>query len=71
MVRKMACSFGWDWGPDLRTAGLWRPVRLERWRWRGSRGVRPLVTVDADGTGRVELHVDLERTGMPGGGLAH
>ena len=25
MVRKMACSFGWDWGPDLQTAGLWRP----------------------------------------------
>ena len=21
-IRKMACSFGWDWGPDLRTAGL-------------------------------------------------
>jgi beta-mannosidase len=20
-IRKMACSFGWDWGPDLRTAG--------------------------------------------------
>src|SRR5262245_52970298 len=31
-IRKMACSFGWDWGPDLRTAGLWKPVRLERWR---------------------------------------
>ena len=25
-IRKMACSFGWDWGPDLRTAGLWKPV---------------------------------------------
>ncbi len=32
MIRKMACSFGWDWGPDLQTAGIWRPVRLERWR---------------------------------------
>lgn len=31
MVRKMACSFGWDWGPDFQTAGLWKPVRLERW----------------------------------------
>lgn len=31
-VRKMACSFGWDWGPDLRTAGIWKPVRVERWR---------------------------------------
>lgn len=31
-VRKMACNFGWDWGPDLVTAGLWRPVELRRWR---------------------------------------
>ncbi|HET9649214.1 MAG TPA: glycoside hydrolase family 2 protein, partial [Microlunatus sp.] len=48
-VRKMACSFGWDWGPDLRTAGLWKPVRLERWRTARLASVRPLVTVDDDG----------------------
>lgn len=30
-VRKMACSFGWDWGPVTATAGLWRPVVLEAW----------------------------------------
>ncbi len=60
-LRKMACSFGWDWGPDLRTAGLWKPVRLERWRTARLASVRPLVTVDPDGTGRVELHVELER----------
>ena len=47
-VRKMACSFGWDWGPDLRTAGLWKPVRLERWSIARLAQVRPLVTVDAD-----------------------
>lgn len=29
-VRKMACSFGWDWGPVTNTAGLWREVVLER-----------------------------------------
>ncbi|MBO1752590.1 hypothetical protein J4G33_12325 [Actinotalea sp. BY-33] len=29
-VRKMACSFGWDWGPVTVTAGLWRPVVVER-----------------------------------------
>ena len=28
-VRKMACSFGWDWGPDTVTSGLWRPVWVE------------------------------------------
>lgn len=67
MVRKMACSFGWDWGPDLQTAGLWKPVRVERWRVARLAGVRPLVTVDPDGTGVVELHVDVERSGLPGG----
>ena len=57
----MACSFGWDWGPDLQTAGIWKPVRLERWDTARLAQVRPLVTVDADGTGRVDVHLDVER----------
>ncbi|WP_158854001.1 glycoside hydrolase family 2 protein [Saccharothrix deserti] len=60
-IRKMACSFGWDWGPDLQTAGLWKPVRLERWDTARLAQVRPLVTVDADGTGRVDVHLELDR----------
>ncbi|GEC03734.1 beta-mannosidase [Streptomyces spinoverrucosus] len=60
-LRKMACSFGWDWGPTLVTAGIWRPVRLEHWSTARIARVRPLVTVE-EGTGRVELHVDVERT---------
>jgi beta-mannosidase len=60
-IRKMACSFGWDWGPDLRTAGLWRPVRLERWRLARLAQVMPLVTLDSTGAGRVELRVELQR----------
>ncbi|MFJ5778978.1 glycoside hydrolase family 2 protein [Streptomyces sp. NPDC093094] len=60
-IRKMACSFGWDWGPTLVTAGIWRPVRLERWSTARLAEVRPLVTVDG-GTGRVEVRVDVERT---------
>lgn len=60
-VRKMACSFGWDWGPTLVTAGIWRPVRLEHWSTARIARVRPLVTVE-DGTGVVELQVDVERS---------
>ncbi len=30
-IRKMACGFGWDWGIDTSTSGIWRPVRLESW----------------------------------------
>ncbi|GAA2246761.1 beta-mannosidase [Streptomyces ruber] len=60
-IRKMACSFGWDWGPTLVTAGIWRPVRLEHWSTARLARVRPLVTVDGR-HGRVELRVDVERT---------
>ncbi|WP_030667565.1 glycoside hydrolase family 2 protein [Streptomyces rimosus] len=60
-LRKMACSFGWDWGPTVVTAGIWRPVRLEHWSTARLSRVRPLVTVDGT-TGRVELRIDVERT---------
>ncbi len=60
-IRKMACSFGWDWGPDLRTAGLWKPVRLERWSVARLARVMPVVTLDTDGTGRVEVRIDIVR----------
>ncbi|MFW6690252.1 glycoside hydrolase family 2 protein [Streptomyces sp. MAR4 CNX-425] len=66
-LRKMACSFGWDWGPTLVTAGIWRPARLERWSTARLARVRPLVTVDADGTGRVDLRLDVERTAAGAG----
>ncbi|MGW7642478.1 glycoside hydrolase family 2 protein [Streptomyces bobili] len=60
-IRKMASSFGWDWGPTLVTAGIWRPVRLEHWSTARIVHVRPLVTVD-EGTGRVEVRLEAERT---------
>ncbi|WP_151480277.1 glycoside hydrolase family 2 protein [Streptomyces albicerus] len=63
-LRKMACSFGWDWGPTLVTAGIWKPVRLEHWSTARIARVRPVVTVERDQQhlGRVELHVEVERT---------
>lgn len=63
-VRKMACSFGWDWGPDLRTAGIWKAVHVDRWRVARLARVVPLVTVGADGAGRVEVRVAVERSGL-------
>ncbi|MEU1123145.1 glycoside hydrolase family 2 protein [Streptomyces sp. NPDC005899] len=65
-IRKMACSFGWDWGPTLVTAGIWRPVRLEHWSTARLASVRPLVTVD-EGTGHVELRIRVERTAQGAG----
>ncbi|BFV56398.1 glycoside hydrolase family 2 protein [Kitasatospora sp. CMC57] len=60
-IRKMASSFGWDWGPTLPTAGIWRPARIERWSTARLARVRPHTTVNG-ATGTVELHLDLERT---------
>lgn len=31
VIRKQQCQFGWDWGPRLVTAGIWRDIRLEAW----------------------------------------
>ena len=62
-IRKMACSFGWDWGPDLQTAGIWRPVTVSRWRTARLAGVRPLATLDGS-TGRLAVHVEVERSGL-------
>lgn len=30
-VRKAPYHFGWDWGPRIVTAGIWKNVRLEAW----------------------------------------
>ena len=65
-IRKMACNFGWDWGPALITAGIWRPIALESWSTARLARVRPAVTVTG-GHGRVRVAVDLERAGASTG----
>ncbi|MCM0676447.1 glycoside hydrolase family 2 protein [Micromonospora phytophila] len=59
-IRKMACNFGWDWGPRVVTAGIWQEIGLHSWSTARLAAVRPLVTVDG-ADGRVELHVEVER----------
>lgn len=66
-IRKMASSFGWDWGPTLPGCGLWRDVRVETWNTARIAAVRPLVDVFED-TGILTAHIDVERTQT---GLAH
>lgn len=66
-VRTMACNFGWDWGIDVSTCGIWRGIRIESWSGLRIASVRPLVHLDeiegARGQGRVEAHVELEWAG--------
>jgi beta-mannosidase len=63
-IRKMASNFGWDWGPDLVTAGIWRALDLETWRTARLAAVRPLVYVDGT-TGLLRLHIDVDRGSDP------
>ncbi|MET4224843.1 glycoside hydrolase family 2 protein [Oerskovia enterophila] len=70
-IRKMACSFGWDWGLETATSGIWRPLALEAWSGARLVAVRPVATVegsartppaaDALVPARLAVHVDLER----------
>ena len=60
-IRKMACNFGWDWGPDLVTAGIWRPITIESWDTARIASVRPLVTEASTDRGTVSFEVTLAR----------
>ncbi|MFD0820608.1 glycoside hydrolase family 2 protein [Micromonospora zhanjiangensis] len=64
-IRKTAANFGWDWGPSLLTAGIWRAVRLEHWSTARLARVRPQVRVVDGDTGEVVVHVEVERAGDP------
>ncbi len=58
-IRKSACNFGWDWGPDVVTAGIWKPFGIDTWSGVRLASVRPLAI--ADGAGRVvRVEIDLE-----------
>jgi beta-mannosidase len=56
-IRKMACNFGWDWGPTLVTAGIWQRIGLRSWSVARLARVRALVSAD----GHVDVRVTLER----------
>jgi beta-mannosidase len=54
-IRKMACNFGWDWGPALPTCGIWRGISLEGWSFARIASSNPRTS-----TNSVELDISLE-----------
>lgn len=50
-LRKAAFNFGWDWGIDVATSGIWRPIGLESWSGARIASVRPLVDLRQGATG--------------------
>lgn len=59
-IRKMACNFGWDWGPILVTAGIWKPIGIQAWDRARVQAVRPLIETATADEARVAVHVDVE-----------
>ncbi|MFC9693505.1 glycoside hydrolase family 2 protein [Kribbella sp. NPDC056951] len=57
-IRKMASNYGWDWGPDLATAGIWKPIGIESWSGVRIASVRPLASADGVLTTHVALAWD-------------
>ncbi|ROP65570.1 glycosyl hydrolase 2 galactose-binding domain-containing protein [Curtobacterium sp. ZW137] len=64
-LRKNASNFGWDWGIDVATSGIWRSIGIESWSGARIAAVRPLVDVDGT-TGVLTAHVDVESAGGAG-----
>ncbi len=61
-LRKAHCMFGWDWGPRLPDAGIWRDVRLIGFE--DARIDSVYVTQKhADGTVKLTLYVEVDRIG--------
>ncbi|HXH33336.1 MAG TPA: glycoside hydrolase family 2 protein [Plantibacter sp.] len=62
-LRKAAFNFGWDWGIDVATSGIWKSIGIESWSGARIDSVRPLVDLraSADGAGSADS------TGSPDG----
>ncbi len=59
-VRKMACNFGWDWGIDVATSGIWKAIGIESWSGVRVASVRPLVGIDGR-TGILTAHIEIDK----------
>ena len=69
-IRKAHCMFGWDWGPQLPDAGVWRPCALEGYddsriqgvsilQHHGEHGVRLDIAAEVQGKPAHVLRVTL------------
>jgi len=65
-IRKAGYGFGWDWGPRVVTAGIWKPVRIEAFDAIRAHDFHVAQTHldDASATLSVEADVDADRSGQ-------
>jgi beta-mannosidase len=60
-IRKQPSQFGWDWGPRLVSAGVWRDIRIESWSLNRLEHVRVEQVHDAGGTVHLKLFSEFNR----------
>ncbi|MCM1191703.1 MAG: glycoside hydrolase family 2 protein [Butyrivibrio sp.] len=61
-LRKAHCMFGWDWGPRLPDAGIWRNVSLVGYNTARLDGVY-ITQEHNDGKVRLKFRVDVDKPG--------
>ncbi|PXA86882.1 glycoside hydrolase family 2 [Nostoc sp. 3335mG] len=59
LMRKAQFGWGWDWGPDLPTVGIWKPVRIIRRQPATIRSLGFSTLSIADGSAEVRIHIDM------------
>ncbi|WP_366512785.1 sugar-binding domain-containing protein, partial [uncultured Chryseobacterium sp.] len=59
VVRKAQYQFGWDWGPRLVTAGIWKDVRLSFWDQARMEAVKIEQLKITDKKAELAIHTDI------------
>ncbi len=62
-VRKEPCSFGWDWGPDLPSCGIWKNITLETFNDGRIADVLMRQTSHGKHEATLDVEVDVELVG--------
>jgi beta-mannosidase len=63
LMRKAQFGWGWDWGPDLPTVGIWGPVRLTQRSPTEIRSANFSTLAIEEDLARVEVHLDAQGDG--------
>ncbi|KAH7945857.1 hypothetical protein HPB49_016600 [Dermacentor silvarum] len=59
MIRKMPCSFSWDWGPSFPSTGIWKPIELEAYNGAVIRDVTVSTTPQGTAYGGFRWVIDV------------
>jgi len=63
-LRKTHCQFGWDWGPRLPDAGIWRSIYLEGWSVARLGDVYVTQDHSVDGKVTLKARIQAETSGL-------